>query len=567
MSSPTRVFISYSHDSAEHKARVLELANRLRENGVDCDIDQFQSAPQGGWAVWTMRMIEDAELVLVVCTEPYARRFEGREKPGKGRGASWEGGVILQQMYDAQSAKFIPVALSADDEPHVPLVLQGQPRFVLDSDEHYWDLYRRLTNQPAVRKADLGDRVALPPKVARSFQGAGAGVGRSQPRLNATWVAIAAGALALIILAVVLRGRVITSSSSARDQAEPDGHTIHDGTGQVMHSHAKVVPLALHHTIDSAKGEFYWLKIRIKNPSPGPKTMTVTCEVTSSPRPFDCVPQKVDSRTIGPKGEETQILTPRLQPVNDRIDVRDDNTRVRLQWEVRDELDQVLDSHAYDVLVAPRNVFYWSLATPEGGTVGKDFLLASLSAWMRSVPPNTPRDLVTARFERSDDFIKQAYAKLFSDGRGNVGVALLPSMPEFPPSDYLTVLTPEEVISGRRANGLEAALLLAAVAKAPFTQSGVRLALITVARAAAEAQRVYLAWYEDLEKPWHGIELTRPQSFGDNLTSSSRQLETLITAEAKASLSSKGVYIRESGALTVLDFRNAQKKFLIQDLP
>ena len=34
-SQPPKVFISYSHDSPDHEARVLTLANRLRDDGID----------------------------------------------------------------------------------------------------------------------------------------------------------------------------------------------------------------------------------------------------------------------------------------------------------------------------------------------------------------------------------------------------------------------------------------------------------------------------------------------------------------------------------------------------
>ena len=37
-----RVFISYSHDSAEHKDRVWDLCERLRHDGIDCRIDQHE---------------------------------------------------------------------------------------------------------------------------------------------------------------------------------------------------------------------------------------------------------------------------------------------------------------------------------------------------------------------------------------------------------------------------------------------------------------------------------------------------------------------------------------------
>ena len=46
---PPRIFISYSHDSEEHSARVLKLAIRLRSEGVDAWLDRYEPAPQEGW--------------------------------------------------------------------------------------------------------------------------------------------------------------------------------------------------------------------------------------------------------------------------------------------------------------------------------------------------------------------------------------------------------------------------------------------------------------------------------------------------------------------------------------
>ena len=40
------VFISYSHDSKVHKQWVLELAQKLRQNGVDIIIDQWDLDPR-----------------------------------------------------------------------------------------------------------------------------------------------------------------------------------------------------------------------------------------------------------------------------------------------------------------------------------------------------------------------------------------------------------------------------------------------------------------------------------------------------------------------------------------
>ncbi|WP_309729655.1 SEFIR domain-containing protein [Chamaesiphon sp. OTE_75_metabat_556] len=44
-SLPLKVFISYSHDSQTHEDRVLALADQLRDDGIDCNIDQYQQSP------------------------------------------------------------------------------------------------------------------------------------------------------------------------------------------------------------------------------------------------------------------------------------------------------------------------------------------------------------------------------------------------------------------------------------------------------------------------------------------------------------------------------------------
>jgi hypothetical protein len=52
--TPPKVFISYTHDSNEHADRVLDLANRLRRDGIDADVDQYIIIlrPKAGRAGW-----------------------------------------------------------------------------------------------------------------------------------------------------------------------------------------------------------------------------------------------------------------------------------------------------------------------------------------------------------------------------------------------------------------------------------------------------------------------------------------------------------------------------------
>ena len=67
-----QVFISYSHDSDDHKQSILALSDRLRSDGIDCQIDQYlNGAPAQGWQRWMEGQIEAADFVLVVCTKIY----------------------------------------------------------------------------------------------------------------------------------------------------------------------------------------------------------------------------------------------------------------------------------------------------------------------------------------------------------------------------------------------------------------------------------------------------------------------------------------------------------------
>jgi hypothetical protein len=163
---PVRVFISYSHDSENHKDRVLNLADRLRSEGIDCHIDQYEMSPKGGWAQWMDRQIEDADFVLVVCTEKYQSRFSGKDTSSGGLGAKWEGAIITQDIYEAagSSDKFIPVLFSPSDSQYRPRVLRPVTYYNVSTEDGYEDLYRRLTNQPLIAKPELGKRRSLPPR-------------------------------------------------------------------------------------------------------------------------------------------------------------------------------------------------------------------------------------------------------------------------------------------------------------------------------------------------------------------------------------------------------------------
>lgn len=171
--APTKVFISYSWDSEDHKECVLALANTLRTPwGIEADIDQYVRAkppftPSQGWDLWMEKRIEWAEFVLIVCTETYKRRFRGDEEPRIGRGVTWEGTIIRQNLYNDKltNTKFIPVVFSVQDLTHVPIVLNGNDKYVLEDEKSFTELCYRLRKEPIVEMPDVASaNLQAPPK-------------------------------------------------------------------------------------------------------------------------------------------------------------------------------------------------------------------------------------------------------------------------------------------------------------------------------------------------------------------------------------------------------------------
>ena len=136
---PPKVFLSYSHDSDEHVRRVLGLSQRLREDGVDAWLDQYENgSPEEGWPRWMQNRLDWATFVLLVCSEIYYRRFRGREEPYRGKGADWEGQLITIEIYNAKSRtlKFVPILFDDQDGRFIPDPLQAFNYYLLDPAAH-----------------------------------------------------------------------------------------------------------------------------------------------------------------------------------------------------------------------------------------------------------------------------------------------------------------------------------------------------------------------------------------------------------------------------------------------
>jgi hypothetical protein len=160
-----RVFISYSHDSEDHRKRVLELAQRLRRDGFDAWIDRFDPPPIKGWPHWMERQVADAQWVLLVCTETYRRRFDQREEPGQGRGVTWEGRLVRGEIYRGADGadRFIPVTFSPEDTKHIPSPLAAATYHCLDHDDDYAALRRHMRREAEITPQPVGESAESPP--------------------------------------------------------------------------------------------------------------------------------------------------------------------------------------------------------------------------------------------------------------------------------------------------------------------------------------------------------------------------------------------------------------------
>ncbi len=170
--STRKVFISYSHDSDEHRERVLALSERLRADGIETVLDQYlNGSPLKGWPRWMLDQIDEADSVLVICTQIYYRRFRGHEQPGKGRGGDWEGALITQEIYDSrtQTLKFVPVFLSAAVEDWIPEPLRSVNYYALTSETEYQNLYDFLLEQAGVEAQPIGSLKTRPRRKGKAL--------------------------------------------------------------------------------------------------------------------------------------------------------------------------------------------------------------------------------------------------------------------------------------------------------------------------------------------------------------------------------------------------------------
>lgn len=162
MTAPN-AFISYSHDSQEHKLWVLDLATRLRNNGVDAVLDQWDLGPGGDLPHFMEQSIAKADRILMICTDRYV------EKANHGAGGvGYEKMIVTADLLrQIGSNRVIPVLRQAG-LLQLPTFLGSKFYIDLSSADQFEtgfdQMLRELLGAPLFQKPPLGTAPTLLPK-------------------------------------------------------------------------------------------------------------------------------------------------------------------------------------------------------------------------------------------------------------------------------------------------------------------------------------------------------------------------------------------------------------------
>jgi hypothetical protein len=126
-------FVSYSHDSTDHKAWVLRLATELRALGVDTILDQWDLAPGQDIVAFMESSIAKSDRVLLICTGEYVARADS----GQG-GVGYERLVVTGELVERiDTKKFIPVVRQQTKPRKLPHFLGSRLYIDFSSDAEF----------------------------------------------------------------------------------------------------------------------------------------------------------------------------------------------------------------------------------------------------------------------------------------------------------------------------------------------------------------------------------------------------------------------------------------------
>src|SRR5262245_42224974 len=157
---PPKAFISYSWTSPAHCEIIRSYAERLRNDGIDTVLDQWDLAEGQDKYAFMEKMVTDPSVthVLVFSDKLYAEKADARKA-----GVGTESQIMSKEIYEKiDQQKFIPLVLEwkPDGQPYLPTFFH--PRKWIDFstaervNENWEQLVRAIYGKPLHTKPGLG---------------------------------------------------------------------------------------------------------------------------------------------------------------------------------------------------------------------------------------------------------------------------------------------------------------------------------------------------------------------------------------------------------------------------
>jgi hypothetical protein len=134
-------FLSYAWENDTHKDWVRNLAVRLRADGINIMLDQWETAPGDQLPEFMERSVRENDFVLIVCTPKY--KLKSDERSG---GVGYEGDIMTGELFATRNRrKFIPILRIGTWQYSAPSWLLGTYYVDLRGDPYSETHFRDLT--------------------------------------------------------------------------------------------------------------------------------------------------------------------------------------------------------------------------------------------------------------------------------------------------------------------------------------------------------------------------------------------------------------------------------------
>jgi len=153
-----KVFISYSWDNEIHKNWVLELANKLTENGIYVFFDRYDLSAGKDMSYFMETSVKKADKVLLIMTPNYKIKAEKRVG-----GVGYEVSMVTAEIFkNQQSDKFIPIVRLGGRDNCTPAFVKSKIDIDMSNDyqfnQNFEELLRTIYNEHKVKRPNLGER-------------------------------------------------------------------------------------------------------------------------------------------------------------------------------------------------------------------------------------------------------------------------------------------------------------------------------------------------------------------------------------------------------------------------